>query len=335
MKRKYEDYIGNVIESCNDGPYKILDIIRDNGRTKARVVFERSNAITICRAEHALNGKIRDPQYGLNYNNIYYSDNYGPYKVLNISKGSAGNPPKITIQFLNTNNIVIVNLNIALDGNVHDDLAQYKIPIDTYLLNEYDRNRRILRLAKEMWRSMMKRCYYEKTDSYKYHGACGVTVCDRWKVFENFLEDMPNIMYYYKWYRYPTMYHLDKDYLQLGMLKNEKIYSLNTCVFLHYKDNINLMIIENQRISQVTQYFGVRLVSENAFVAYMIVNNNYIHLGTYDDEIVAANVYNYWYEYYHNYELIPLLNDVPKIPIKEWISHNRNPKTMCEIIERL
>lgn len=41
------------------------------------------------------------------------------------------------------------------------------------------------------WLNMRRRCYDEKNNRYKYYGAKGVTVCERWKnSFENFLEDM-------------------------------------------------------------------------------------------------------------------------------------------------
>lgn len=40
------------------------------------------------------------------------------------------------------------------------------------------------------WRAMLKRCYDEKSESYQYYGARGITVCDRWRKFEDFLVDM-------------------------------------------------------------------------------------------------------------------------------------------------
>lgn len=40
------------------------------------------------------------------------------------------------------------------------------------------------------WRSMIGRCYNPKNSRYESHGRRGITVCDRWKNFENFLSDM-------------------------------------------------------------------------------------------------------------------------------------------------
>jgi hypothetical protein len=40
------------------------------------------------------------------------------------------------------------------------------------------------------WCEIRRRCENPKRNSYKYHGARGIKVCDRWQVFENFLADM-------------------------------------------------------------------------------------------------------------------------------------------------
>lgn len=37
---------------------------------------------------------------------------------------------------------------------------------------------------------MLQRCNNPKNPNYQKYGAVGVTVCERWKVFTNFLEDM-------------------------------------------------------------------------------------------------------------------------------------------------
>jgi hypothetical protein len=40
------------------------------------------------------------------------------------------------------------------------------------------------------WRSMIDRCFDPKSQAYHNYGGRGITVCDRWLKFENFLEDM-------------------------------------------------------------------------------------------------------------------------------------------------
>ena len=43
----------------------------------------------------------------------------------------------------------------------------------------------------DTWCSIKNRCYNEKSVDYKFYGAKGITMCDRWlKSFESFYEDM-------------------------------------------------------------------------------------------------------------------------------------------------
>lgn len=46
--------------------------------------------------------------------------------------------------------------------------------------------------AKEygIWRAMRARCSQPKTESYKWYGARGIKVCERWQKYENFIADM-------------------------------------------------------------------------------------------------------------------------------------------------
>lgn len=40
------------------------------------------------------------------------------------------------------------------------------------------------------WQYMKKRCFNKNDTNYKNYGGRGITVCVRWMMFENFLEDM-------------------------------------------------------------------------------------------------------------------------------------------------
>ena len=40
------------------------------------------------------------------------------------------------------------------------------------------------------WIGMMSRCSNPNAQSYKHYGGRGISVCERWRVFENFLADM-------------------------------------------------------------------------------------------------------------------------------------------------
>ncbi len=42
----------------------------------------------------------------------------------------------------------------------------------------------------KVWHGMHNRCYNPNTESYKYYGARGIIICERWHTFTNFLADM-------------------------------------------------------------------------------------------------------------------------------------------------
>lgn len=278
-----------------------------------------------------------DYNYGLDFNKIYYSDNYGAYIVLETYKSINRKSPTALIRFLSTGYERIVNVDKVKNGEVSDKSTNIKIPIDTNLLSEEDKYIRLDRIAKEMWRSMIRRCYDNKTDNFSSYGNLGISVCDRWLSRDNFLADLPFIPQYNKWCRFPTLYQLDKDYLQLDIPKNQRIYSLETCMFLHANDNKNLRTIEFRNDNNtLSKYYGVTIETDKTYGVQMTVGNTPIYFGTFNNEVVAASVFNYWQEYYHRYELVPLLNNVPYIPPNEFIKYNTNPKIMCSIInERL
>ena len=45
----------------------------------------------------------------------------------------------------------------------------------------------------EIWAAMVERCFNKNNHAYKWYGAKGIKVCDKWKKFEGFWEDMKSI----------------------------------------------------------------------------------------------------------------------------------------------
>ena len=85
----------------------------------------------------------------------------------------------------------------------------------------------------KLWHNMLKRCYSDKY--HKDHPTYkDCTVCQKWLVFANFLEDLPLIEGYELWKNNPnTGVSLDKD----SKVKGNKVYSLDTCKFVSRSDN--------------------------------------------------------------------------------------------------
>jgi hypothetical protein len=44
--------------------------------------------------------------------------------------------------------------------------------------------------AYSTWHGMMQRCFNPKHTAFEYYGARGITVCERWRKFEDFYADM-------------------------------------------------------------------------------------------------------------------------------------------------
>jgi len=90
----------------------------------------------------------------------------------------------------------------------------------------------------KLWNNMINRCYNEK-NLLLYPTYRGVEVCERWKSYQNFCEDLPKIKNYEKWKNsnIPLEYHLDKDINSDSF----KIYNLKSCMFVLAKDNTEEM----------------------------------------------------------------------------------------------
>ena len=85
----------------------------------------------------------------------------------------------------------------------------------------------------QLWLQMLRRCYGGE-EQYKTYA--NVTVCERWLVFANFLEDLPKIENYEYWLDNPNQgIAMDKDLKQQDA--DFKVYSLETVMFVSASDN--------------------------------------------------------------------------------------------------
>ena len=75
-----------------------------------------------------------------------------------------------------------------------------------------------------IWASMKKRCNNKKTSSYPYYGGRGISVCESWEKFENFLADMGGT-----W----------REGLELDRIDNDGNYEPDNCRWVTHIENSN------------------------------------------------------------------------------------------------
>lgn len=132
-----------------------------------------------------------------------------------------------------------------------------------------------------VWHHMMERCYSQKLQQ-RFPTYIGCTVCEEWLKFSQFKAWMETQDWVGK--------DLDKDLL----MKENKIYSPATCVFIDRK--INLFLTECTA-SRGEYKIGVKWEKSAAkFRALCCDNGKQIHLGLFVDEAAAHLA---WKSYKH------------------------------------
>lgn len=99
-----------------------------------------------------------------------------------------------------------------------------------------------------VWIGMMRRCTDPKTKSFSDYGGRGITVCERWKFFENFIADMG---------RRPTDKH------SIERLNNDRGYEPDNCTWAtHYEQSKN----KRKRRLKTSCKHGHALTESNTYV---------------------------------------------------------------------
>ena len=240
---KYSDLDFNILyDTYKSGKFKLLEYI---GNKIYKIKFIDTGSELCVRKDHIKDGHIQDPALlrKINVGEIYKSTKCGDIIVKEILNNNYA-----LIEFINTNYNKICRIDHILNGNVRDDTIPSVYGVANY--GNIDKNYIEVKKIYNIWNNMISRCYNIKDKSYKSYGQKGVSVCERWLLFENFLDDIKYLKNYDKLLQYPDIYELDKDFLQQGIPIQNRIYSPETCMFITKSDNLNLSA--NERNNKIT-----------------------------------------------------------------------------------
>lgn len=116
----------------------------------------------------------------------------------------------------------------------------------------------------DRYNKMIKRCYNPKNSRFKYYGARGIRVCDRWlESFNNFLEDMESSF---------------QEGLELDRIDNDKGYSKDNCRWVTHSENM----LNRRGFKNETNYPGVRKTNYNTFMGRCQINKKNYNTKCYD-----------------------------------------------------
>ena len=218
---------------------------------------------------------LNDVNYKDCVGKVCKSLNSGDFKLLKYN-----NSYSVEIQFLKTGYETVARLGHIKSGGVKDPYSPSVFGVGVvgikYPAYEYG----VVTKEYVLWNNMLMRCY-SNTHKKKRPTYEGCEASDNFKSFE----------YFYEWCHKQIGFnnegwHLDKDLL----VKGNKVYSEDTCVFIPQEINSLLVKRDNNR--------GENLIGvcwhkkDNAFVAKVAKNKGKReYLGFFKTEIEAFNAY--------------------------------------------
>ena len=218
---------------------------------------------------------LNDASYKDCVGKVYKSTSSGDFKVLKYNDSR-----NVEIQFLKTGYEMVAQLGHIKNGVVKDPYlpsvygvgilgTKYSTSINNKSIKEYS-----------LWCDMLKRCYCENYH-FKKPTYIGCEVSDNFKSYE----------YFYEWCHKQIGFNnkdwqLDKDLL----IKGNKVYSENTCIFIPRE--LNQTLTKANLIRGRCPVGVCHNKSKNKFVSNISLNSgNSKYLGAFNTELDAFNDY--------------------------------------------
>ena len=208
------------------------------------------------------------------------SKSFGDFKIVSYSDSK-----NVLIEFINTGFLTSTRSDCVRDGRVRDRLTssvfgvgvigdKRNLKIDGVATKEYN-----------LWYTMLQRCFDEHSkgvlETYK-----DCTVSENFKSYEYFYDWCNNQVGFNIFDENDKPFEIDKDLL----IKGNKLYSENTCVFLPREINVALTKSNKTRGDYP---IGVHWSStKKVFIAQINKGGgSQKHLGQFDTELEAFNAY--------------------------------------------
>lgn len=142
----------------------------------------------------------------------------------------------------------------------------------------------------DSWHSMLQRCYDGKfQEKYPTYKDC--KVCDEWLNFQNFAQWYEENFYEIK----SQQMSLDKDIL----IKHNKIYSPETCIYVPQTINTLFVKCDSKRGESAIgtyHYKNSKYQAHCSLINPKTGKSKFKHLGYYNTELEAFEVYKYYKE---------------------------------------
>lgn len=126
----------------------------------------------------------------------------------------------------------------------------------------------------DVWRRMVARCTNPNDYNWRHYGGRGITVCDRWRTFELFIEDMGSSF---------------QEGLTLDRIDNDCGYSKENCRWATY----SMQAHNKRKYGANSKYIGVFFLDNcKKYTSYITVNGKRAYFGTGEDEYLHAVYYD-------------------------------------------